>query len=201
MKKPPKKDLESSESPDASAPQKAASKKPKEKKKMTLPVQIGLVVLVCISVPGAMHLFTKMATKSAINCLPPTRSVGSAPPFGIRQYCVYGEKTKHGPSKAWWPNGKVQSESFYEKSKKNGTFRRWHPNGQMSSEGTYSLGLKQGVWKEWSPKGQLTIATTYQDGYMNGPRYFYNTAGKLTAEFDYAGGILMEGADESDSEQ
>ena len=88
-----------------------------------------------------------------------------------------------------------------EKNQKNGTFRRWHPNGQMSSEGVFSHRLKQGPCKEWNPKDQPTIATTDQGGYMNGPRFFYNTAGKVTAEFDYAGEILVEGADESDAEE
>jgi antitoxin component YwqK of YwqJK toxin-antitoxin module len=73
---------------------------------------------------------------------------------------------RRGMSRAYWADGKLQSEARYEYGRPVGVERTWHENGQLAEEITYT---DDGTWvstRRWNEDGTLA----YTDGTDEGPR-------------------------------
>jgi antitoxin component YwqK of YwqJK toxin-antitoxin module len=57
-----------------------------------------------------------------------------------------GEDEKHGPFRAWHPNGQVAKQGEFRYNRPVGKFLYWYPNSQKQMEGTYADGKPEGVW-------------------------------------------------------
>lgn len=60
-----------------------------------------------------------------------------------------------GPSRSWYPSGKLESETNYKLGLAHGSDREWYPDGRPRSEAFYELGIRLES-KKWAPDGKLT---------------------------------------------
>ncbi len=117
-----------------------------------------------------------------------------------------------GVQKAYWENGKLQSELRYENGKLNGECvwytqngelmkkaqyqddvleglcTCWHPNGRKASEEHYVNGQLDGEARKWYDNGQLFQEGQYADGMMDGQWFIFYPSGALAGKADYAKG-------------
>ena len=124
--------------------------------------------------------------KKPLKCPSGTERIGSGPPTGKREYCAKlhkksGEMRKHGPWRAFWPNGKVESTRVYKKGKEHGLYRGYNLEGRKILEGKYQKGVKVGTWSKFKRSGDLEKETDYEDGQKAVIR-LYDDAGKVVEE-------------------
>lgn len=97
-----------------------------------------------------------------VTCPPQTRAMGALPPRAWERFCAAvwpaGLVVRHGPARAWYPDGQVASEGLYLDGERHGRWTFWYPDGQRRLEATYDRGQKVGRWKRWSRDGR-TLAT------------------------------------------
>ena len=105
----------------------------------------------------------------------------------LAKYTTEGEALRHGLTKAWYPNGKIEMEGTYQQGKKTGTFTFWHENGQIASTGEYTDDKPTGSWVWWHENGQKSAFGRYEEGALMGEWRWWNEAGKLTKQQIYDG--------------
>jgi antitoxin component YwqK of YwqJK toxin-antitoxin module len=98
-----------------------------------------------------------------------------------------GKTLRHGEAKAWFSNGKLESEGTYQFGKKSGTFTFWHENGQVAATGEYRDDQPEGQWVWWHQNGQRSAYGRYENGQLVGEWRWWNEAGKLTKQHTYDG--------------
>ena len=132
-------------------------------------------------------------------CPAGTERQGAKPPKGLKEQCVDPEKRgprglpyKEGPTRRWWPSGRVRSLGQFSANAPHGEFKWWYNNGNLSAVGRYHKGRKVGPWKEWAYKGTLTSMTPYKDGRIHGERVFYAPDGRVQQTYRYRGGRLLD---------
>jgi len=87
--------------------------------------------------------------------------VGSGREGYRRQTCRYEKQYANGilngPSKFWYPNGKLESVEPYEDGKINGVIVRYYSSGQIKARIAMSNGLRGGASGEyfWDKNGKL----------------------------------------------
>jgi antitoxin component YwqK of YwqJK toxin-antitoxin module len=114
----------------------------------------------------------------------------SADDFWSMKFAEYGsegEDLRHGPAKAWFENGNVQSEGFYDYDKKDGTFTFWYANGQVAVSGEYDNDAPVGTWVWWHENGQKAAIGKYENGALVGQWRWWNDDGKLAEKKAYDG--------------
>jgi antitoxin component YwqK of YwqJK toxin-antitoxin module len=107
--------------------------------------------------------------------------------FRLAKYNTTGKDLKHGPSKAWFANGKQQFEGSYQNGKKSGSFTYWHENGQIAATGEYKEDRAEGIWVWWHKNGQKSAVGRYQNGTLIGEWKWWNEEGRLTKQHEYDG--------------
>ena len=100
--------------------------------------------------------------------------------FRLAQYTTEGKDLKHGPSKAWFANGKPQFDGFYQFGQRTGTFSYWHENGQVAATGEYKDDRAEGIWVWLHPNGQKSAIGRYEDGALIGEWRWWSEDGQLT---------------------
>lgn len=136
------------------------------------------------------HPGNKQQKKTEIIYLGPETSQQAADEFWSARFAKFGadgKNLRHGMAKAWYPNGKLESEGTYQFGKKSGTFTFWHENGQVAATGDYRDDRPEGQWVWWHQNGQRSAFGRYQDGHLNGEWRWWNDAGKLTKQQIYDG--------------
>ena len=73
---------------------------------------------------------------------------------------------RHGMSRAYWADGKPQSEARYRYGRPVGVDRTWYHSGQLEEEITYTDDGAQISVRRWNEDGDLT----YAHGPDEGPR-------------------------------
>lgn len=68
---------------------------------------------------------------------------------------------REGPSKTYFPNGKVKQEATFKNDKKNGPYIEYFENGNKKIECNYINGFLTGVYKEYHENGNLKLFTRY----------------------------------------
>jgi antitoxin component YwqK of YwqJK toxin-antitoxin module len=115
--------------------------------------------------------------------------------FRLAKYTSEGKDLKHGPSKAWYPNGRQQFDGFYQFGKRSGTFTYWHENGQVAATGEYREDRPIGIWVWWHNNGQKSAIGKYEEGALVGEWRWWAEDGRLTKQHIYDGteGITSQG--------
>jgi antitoxin component YwqK of YwqJK toxin-antitoxin module len=116
--------------------------------------------------------------------------------FRLAKYTSEGKDLKHGPSKAWFANGKPQFDGFYSMGERTGTFTYWHENGQVAATGEYKNDRAEGIWVWWHKNGQKSAVGKYQDGTLIGEWRWWNEDGRLTKQHEYDGSESISSQDE-----
>jgi antitoxin component YwqK of YwqJK toxin-antitoxin module len=116
--------------------------------------------------------------------------------FKLARYTTEGKDLKHGPSKAWFANGKPQFDGFYQHGQRTGTFTYWHQNGQVAATGEYKDDRASGIWVWFHPNGQKSAIGRYQDGALIGEWRWWAEDGKLTKSHEYDGTESITSQDE-----
>jgi antitoxin component YwqK of YwqJK toxin-antitoxin module len=128
--------------------------------------------------------------KSEALYLSPVATQQSADDFWsarLAKFATEGKNLRHGLAKAWFPNGKLESEGTYQFGKKSGTFTFWHENGQVLATGEYRDDLAEGQWVWWHQNGQRSAFGRYENGQLIGEWRWWNEGGKLTKQHVYDG--------------
>jgi antitoxin component YwqK of YwqJK toxin-antitoxin module len=118
----------------------------------------------------------------------------------LARYASEGKDLKHGPSKAWFINGKSQFDGFYQLGLRTGTFTYWHQNGQVAATGEYKDDRASGIWVWFHPNGQKSAIGRYEDGSLIGEWRWWAEDGRLTKSHEYDGteSISSQGEDSLD---
>jgi antitoxin component YwqK of YwqJK toxin-antitoxin module len=128
--------------------------------------------------------------KSEALYLSPVATQESADEFWnarLAKFVTEGKSMRHGLAKAWFPNGKLESEGAYQFGKKSGTFTFWHENGQVLATGEYRDDKAEGQWVWWHQNGQRSAYGRYENGQLIGEWRWWNEGGKLTKQHVYDG--------------
>lgn len=70
----------------------------------------------------------------------------------------------HGPSRRWWPSGRLREEFTHVHGSRDGPYRRWHENGQIAEEFAYRGGVAEGRYRQWAEDGTLTQDAMCKEG-------------------------------------
>jgi antitoxin component YwqK of YwqJK toxin-antitoxin module len=105
----------------------------------------------------------------------------------LAKFTTEGKNLRHGAAKAWFPNGKLESEGAYQFGKKSGLFTFWHENGQVMATGEYRDDKAEGQWVWWHQNGQRSAFGRYENGQLIGEWRWWNEGGKLTKQHIYDG--------------
>ena len=88
--------------------------------------------------------------------------VGAAPPTGRLQRCELSGGLRHGPSRAWYDDGRLRYETEWWQGAKHGKFTFWYPNGQKRAEGQDRYGVPDGTWTSWAEDGSVAQTQVFQ---------------------------------------
>jgi antitoxin component YwqK of YwqJK toxin-antitoxin module len=116
--------------------------------------------------------------------------------FRLATYKTEGKDLRHGTAKAWYANGKPQSDGFYQYDKRSGTFSYWHENGQVAATGEYKEDRPEGIWVWWHGNGQKSAVGKYENGSLMGEWRWWSEEGKLTKQHTYDGTETISQQDE-----
>ena len=105
----------------------------------------------------------------------------------LAEYQSQGKDLRHGPSKVWFENGRLQAEGFYQQDKRAGTFTYWYANGQMAATGEFADDLPSDVWVWWHENGQKAAIGNYDAGRLVDDWRWWNEDGKLAQSRTYNG--------------
>jgi antitoxin component YwqK of YwqJK toxin-antitoxin module len=104
----------------------------------------------------------------------------------LATYVADGKDQKHGPWKAWYPNGQLRFSGEYQWDRPSGEFTWWHANGQKSLQASYESGRKQGQWTWWHPNGQKSIQGQYHDDLPVDRWVWWHETGKVAQRVDFS---------------
>jgi len=90
------------------------------------------------------------------DCPDGARVSGAAPPAGTLQRCELAAGVRHGPSRAWYDNGRLRYETEWRHGVKHGTFTFWYDTGRKRAEGRDQHGIPDGTWTYWAEDGTVT---------------------------------------------
>jgi antitoxin component YwqK of YwqJK toxin-antitoxin module len=105
----------------------------------------------------------------------------------------YQNDTLQGERKLFYENGQIQSIEQYDKGIFSGKAQRFYANGQLSNEGDYVNNEMTGTWKRWYESGELQEEVTFEKNEENGPFKLYHKSGKPSVEGVYVNGDNEEG--------
>ncbi|MFN0064140.1 MAG: toxin-antitoxin system YwqK family antitoxin [Myxococcaceae bacterium] len=108
------------------------------------------------------------ATPVPVACPEGSSVRGALPPQGFEQWCVRqtddGGLVRHGPLRAWHPDGSVRAEAEFCSETRCGRLAEWYSNGKPKTLGELdALGRRQGRWMEWGTDGAIVADATYLD--------------------------------------
>lgn len=94
---------------------------------------------------------------------------------------------RHGPWRAWHPDGKPWEEGAYDHERPHGPWRWWYEDGTLQAVGTFEQGVRVGPWSYYHPNGQLWAEGLHADDRAVGVWRVYDEAGSLLSESDHGG--------------
>jgi hypothetical protein len=157
---------------------------------------VGLVV--GGSVLGIASLFGLPAVDAGITCPAGTTAADARPPAGREEWCERvgrdGSRIRHGPYRAWYPDGRLKIEGQFVEGDKSGHWTFWHGNGlwygrgQKKEEGEFRAGREDGRWIRWYSLGPKRDEGGYRNGVRQGRWTFWHELGQKDREGDYRDG-------------
>jgi hypothetical protein len=132
---------------------------------------------------------------------------GSAPPNGIKVYCMMRTGNLVDGGYAQFDDaGTLREIGAYDHGKLDGVRVRYHTNGQRWTEGAYKQDVPDGTHTEWDASGHVVDSFTITTGTGTALDWFEDTGKKASAtqlvggvkdgeatEFDRAGGVHAQG--------
>lgn len=85
------------------------------------------------------------ASAKGLNCPTGSRPNGETTPEVREAWCEVirdGKVVQHGPSKTWWPNGKLASTGQYNYGVPVGKWTGWFPSGKLQGEEWFEAGVR-----------------------------------------------------------
>lgn len=95
--------------------------------------------------------------------------------------------------KAYYPSGKIQSETLYKDGKMHGVRKLYYANGKLQSESYYKTGKMEGTVKLYYPSGKLKSEIPLKNGEVDGIRKSYYASSNLCLEIAYKNGQAISG--------
>ena len=89
------------------------------------------------------------------DCPDGARVSGAAPPAGFLQRCELSAGVRHGPSRAWYDNGRPRYETEWRHGVKHGKFTFWYDTGRKRAEGQDQYGIPDRKWTSWAEDGTV----------------------------------------------
>ncbi len=157
-----------------------------------------------VTAVGGLVVLTAMLSRGgpAIACPGGTALTEARPPAGREQWCERldqsGNRVRHGPYRAWYPDGRIKIEGQFVEGDKSGRWTFWHGNGlwdgkgQKKEEGEFRAGKEHGVWTRWYSLGPKRDEGEYRDGVKRGRWAFWYELGQKEREGQYLDGQEVE---------
>jgi len=92
---------------------------------------------------------------------------------------------RHGPWRAWHPDGQPWEEGAYEHEQPHGPWRWWYEDGTLQAEGSFEHGRHVGPWRYFHPNGALWAEGRHADDRPVGLWRVYDESGARVSEFDH----------------
>jgi antitoxin component YwqK of YwqJK toxin-antitoxin module len=101
-----------------------------------------------------------------IGCPNGTVPNGEKTPDVSEAWCelVAAKAVRHGPYRAWYPNGVAGTEENFDYGKLEGKATYRWKNGKVQAVGQYKSGRRDGVWKFWMESGASAGQADYRGG-------------------------------------
>jgi len=74
---------------------------------------------------------------------------------GYGERCALPDGTRHGPSRDWYVNGVMATQTYWIKGERDGKSLMWHPNGVKSAETEHRRWKSVGKWTNWDDEGKV----------------------------------------------
>ncbi|MCB9681898.1 MAG: hypothetical protein H6733_10535 [Alphaproteobacteria bacterium] len=127
-----------------------------------------------------------------LGCLPGTIEMGATPPGGFDLWCARADATgsyvRHGPARAWWPDGRRRSVGFYANGLKTGHWWTWNGDGKLESEGDYLDDLPSGYWIHYRDDGVISEEGPMENGEREGLWVVWETGSSIPTQGLFVGG-------------
>lgn len=97
-----------------------------------------------------------------------------------REYSVLIKKPHilEGPYKAYFNNGRLQSEGQYKQNRQTGTWGYYYENGHLRMKGAMLEGKTHALWHYYYENGKLSQSGEWEKGVKNGSwKYYYENGG------------------------
>lgn len=158
-----------------------------------------MLTVVLTAVTGLAVLTTLLSRgESGIACPRGTALTGARPPAGREQWCEKldqsGNRVRHGPYRAWYPDGRIKIEGQFVEGDRSGRWTFWHGNGlwdgkgQKKEEGEFRAGKEHGLWTRWYSLGPKRDEGEYRDGVKRGRWASWHELGQKEREGQYLDG-------------
>jgi TonB family protein len=105
---------------------------------------------------------------------------------------------QEGLIKAYYDNGKVESEINYSNNVREGEAKFYYENGNIKEERTYANGKVEGLVKKYNPDGKLEEVFNIENGRRQGPTSLYDSAGVYLSDIDFENGIKVKDTSSGD---
>lgn len=116
--------------------------------------------------------------------------------FFLKNFACYaqefigGKENQDGPTKFYYPSGKISSEGLLIKGKPDGYWKTFYENGTLKSEGNRKIFQLDSVWKFYTESGILTTEYFYKEGKKNGLKKTYSSeTQKLVSEESFVNDV------------
>lgn len=79
----------------------------------------------------------------------------------------------------WYVSGKLMAQATYVDDKADGALTRWHENGNKALEGVCRAGVEVGRWQRFWPNGKEEVAATFVNGKAAEAAQYFSRRGVL----------------------
>jgi hypothetical protein len=157
----------------------------------------ALIVAVTVLSGGVVLAVIRSRGELLVTCPDGTVLAEARPPVGREQWCErlpLGIDRRHGPYRAWYPDGRVKIEGQFVNGRKAGRWVFWHGNGILNGkgvkreEGEFREGREHGRWTRWRDSDITLEEGEYRDGVRHGLWRRYSVLGIKEAEGQYSEG-------------
>jgi hypothetical protein len=130
--------------------------------------------------------------QTLLGCPPGTDEIGGLPPSGLDLWCARTDETgvrlRHGPARAWWPDGRPKEAGAYADDQRTGHWWFWDADGRLLKEGDFRDGRETGWWMVYRPDGTVSEEGPMMDGGREGVWTVYDAKTGIPIEGPWVAG-------------
>ncbi|MDP1622002.1 MAG: toxin-antitoxin system YwqK family antitoxin [Bacteroidales bacterium] len=97
----------------------------------------------------------------------------------------------NGPSKVFYPDGKLSEMHYYKNGIKDGLWEQYYMDGKLKLRGAYKSGEKNGQFKILDLSGHPMVEGRYNHGHQDGVWIYYSDKGAIAKKETYKNGELL----------